>query len=124
MMPGATPTGSNTDPEHSIRASRLTAPSNPFGTAVRGGRYSSAPLTVDADQMHRVPRSRAPLKKYGDRVAGRGEICRPKGPVRNRPGHESAVCAETSNQATPPGEGTSNRNSGSDILRCPSRGVA
>ena len=36
--------------------------------------------------MHRVPRSRAPLKKYGARAWRSGAICSPSGPVRGRPG--------------------------------------
>src|SRR6478672_3715403 len=90
----------------------------------RARRDSSAPLTVEADQTQRAPRSRAPLKKYGARAPASGEIWSPIGPVRIRPGQESAVCAETSSHATPPGGGMSGLGSDSDIRRHPSTGTA
>src|SRR5206468_6806347 len=80
----------------------------------RVGRDSSAPLSVEADHTQRAPRNRAPLKKYGARVFGNRAICRPSGPIRTRPGHESAVPAETSSHATPPGGGISRRGVRSD----------
>ena len=102
----------DTDPAQSARTRMCTAVSlMPDG--VRAGRLSSAPLTVDADQMQRAPRSRAPLKKYGARVLGRRAIWRPSGPIRTRPGHESVVPADTSSHATPPGGGASERGAGS-----------
>ena len=90
-----------------------TAPSDVPGGRAR--RDSSAPLTVDADQMQRVPRSRAPLKKYGVRAPGKRRDLQPERPVRTRPGHESAVSADTSSHAMPPGGGISSLGSDSDI---------
>lgn len=81
--------------------------SNGAGIAERGARYSSAPLTVDADQMQRVPRSRAPLKKYGARPYRIGAICIASGPVRSRPLQVSGLSGEMSRRATAPGCGMS-----------------
>src|SRR4051794_13035325 len=116
-VPPDGPTGSNTDPSPSRRARRCTPLSNGDVAVGRAGRNNSQPLTVEADQMQRVPRSRAPLKKYGARPLRAGEICKPSGPVRSRPEKVSGLAAETSSHATAPGGGTSNRPRGSAIRR-------
>ena len=67
--------------------------------------------------MQRVPRSRAPLKKYGARPLRSGEICMPSGPVRSRPVQVSGLSAETSSHATAPGGGHVERPGPSTIAR-------
>jgi hypothetical protein len=57
--------------------------------------------------MQRVPRSRAPLKKYGARPYRIGVIYMASGPVRIRPLHVSGLSGEMSKRATAPGCGIS-----------------